>query len=102
MLTEAAKQGFYETPVGKSERLQIRAVPELLEGKQPHSADRSVRLQGGRSGGGSNRARRTSVLEVLSTATPLRIMESDAVLDPEYKRSRGNTGRAFPLPWAAN
>ncbi len=36
MLTEAVKEGFYETLYGKFPRLQILTVQQLLEGKQPH------------------------------------------------------------------
>lgn len=36
MLTEAVKEGFYDTPYGKYPRLQIITVEELLNGKQPH------------------------------------------------------------------
>lgn len=35
MLTEAVKEGFYETLYGKFPRLQILAIADLLEGKQP-------------------------------------------------------------------
>ena len=36
MLTEAVKEGFYESLYGKYPRLQILTVQELLNGKQPH------------------------------------------------------------------
>ncbi len=36
MLSEALKEGFYETPYGKYQRLQIMTVEQLLNGKQPH------------------------------------------------------------------
>jgi adenine specific DNA methylase Mod len=36
MLTEAVKEGFYETLYGKFPRLQILTIEQLLEGKQPH------------------------------------------------------------------
>lgn len=36
MLTEAVKEGFYETLYGKFPRLQILTIQQLLEGKQPH------------------------------------------------------------------
>jgi site-specific DNA-methyltransferase (adenine-specific) len=36
MLTEAIREGFYETLYGKFPRLQILTVAELLDGKQPH------------------------------------------------------------------
>ncbi len=36
MLTEAVKEGFYETPYGKFQRLQVLTIEQLLEGKQPH------------------------------------------------------------------
>ena len=35
MLTEALKEGFYETPFGKFQRLQIATVENLLAGKVP-------------------------------------------------------------------
>lgn len=36
MLTEAVKEGFYETPYGNYQRLQILTIEQLLNGKQPH------------------------------------------------------------------
>ncbi len=36
MLTEAVKEGLYETMFGKFPRLQILTVQQLLDGNQPH------------------------------------------------------------------
>jgi site-specific DNA-methyltransferase (adenine-specific) len=35
MLTEAIKEGFYETLYGKYPKIQILTIAELFEGKQP-------------------------------------------------------------------
>ncbi|WP_185982602.1 DNA methyltransferase [Aureimonas mangrovi] len=36
MVTEAIKAGFYETPYGKFQKLQILTIEDLFEGKKPH------------------------------------------------------------------
>jgi len=36
MLTEAVKEGFYETSFGRFPKLQILTIQQLLEGQQPH------------------------------------------------------------------
>ena len=36
MLTESVKAGFYETPYGKFQKIQILTIEELLAGKKPH------------------------------------------------------------------
>jgi hypothetical protein len=35
MQTEAVKAGFYETPLGKYQKIQILTIEELFKGKKP-------------------------------------------------------------------